>query len=190
MGHLSSSSDVDWSKYDETPAIRSLTNMSFRCFDAEETRAFYEDFLGLELAAAIPTEVESDGKKAEALQVYFRMADGDFLTFYDMPDSVSPEMYTFDPMTLHIGMKVPNEAAMMAWAERLKESDIPYLGPMDHDMVRSIYFQDPNGLWLEATYQVDEHEAIMQREMDDSEDILKDWNAQTAPKKEAFCKSN
>lgn len=189
MGQLSSSSDVDWAKYDEQPAIRSLRHMSFRCFDAEETREFYEDFLGMEFVAALPIEVEVDGKPAEGLQIYFRMADGDFITFYDIPDGVNPEMFTLDPMELHLGMKVPSEAAMMNWMERVKERGLMFLGPMDHDMVRSIYFQDPNGLWLEATYQVDDHEGIMHREMDAAKDLLADWTVKSAPNKEKFRKA-
>lgn len=188
MGQVASSSDVDWSKYEERPAIRSLRHMSFRCFDAEETREFYEDFLGLEFAAALPEEVEVNGKPTEALHIFFRMADGDFIAFYDIPEGVNPEMFTLDPMELHLGMKVPSEEAMMTWAERLKERGLQYLGPMDHDMVQSIYFQDPNGLWLEITYQVPEHEEIMHREMSESKKLLADWTVKSAPKKEKFRK--
>lgn len=186
MGQLGSSSDVDWGKYDEKPAIRSLRHMSFRCFDAEETREFYEDFLGMELAAALPVEVEVDGKTCEALHLLFRMADGDFIGFYDIPDDIRPELFTFHPMELHLGMKVPSEAAMMDWKRRVEERGLPILGPMDHDMVQSIYFQDPNGLWLEATYQVDEHEQIMHREMSEADEILEKWTVESAPKKAPF----
>ncbi|WP_183030014.1 VOC family protein [Altericroceibacterium spongiae] len=160
--------------------------MSFRCFDGEETREFYEDFLGMEFTAAIPEKMEVDGRTTEVMHIYFRMADGDFIAFYDMPDDVTPEKFTFDPMELHLGMKVPSEEAMMTWAERLKERGIEYMGPMDHDMVQSIYFQDPNGLWLEATYQVPDHEEIMHREMSEAKDILADWTVQSAPKKKKF----
>lgn len=184
MGHVTTSSDVDWGKYDATPAIRSAEHMSFRCFDAEETREFYEDFLGMEFVAALPVEVEVDGKKTDALHIYFRMADGDFIAFYDMPDTVRPEMFTFDPMELHLGMKVPDEAAMMEWKARLDARGVrPVLGPMDHEMVQSIYFMDPNGLWLEITYQVEDHEGIMHREMDAAKGILADWTVKSLPNK-------
>ena len=186
MGQISSSSDVDWTKYDATPAIRSIRHISFRCFDAEETREFYEDFLGLEFVAALPVEVEVNGKATEALHIFFRMADGDFIAFYDIPEDVDPKMFQFDPMELHLGMKVPSEAAMMNWLERLKARGLKYLGPMDHDMVQSIYFQDPNGLWLEVTYQVPDHEEIMHREMSEAKELIADWTIKSAPNKAKY----
>lgn len=189
MGHLANSSDVDWTKFEKTPEIRSIEHLSFRCFDAEETREFYEDFIGLEFSAAIPKQVEIDGVEHDALHLYFRMADGDFISFYDMPDTVRPEMFTWDPMTLHIGMKVPDEASMMDWKQRLEERGVaPVLGPMDHDMVQSIYFQDPNGLWLEFTYQVPDHEGIMHREMNEAEGLLAKWSEESLANKAKFRK--
>lgn len=190
MGQLSSSSDVDWNKYKQRPSIRSLRHMSFRCFDAEETRQFYEDFLGLEFSAALPVEFEVDGETVEGLHILFRMADGDFIAFYDIPADVSPEIFTLDPMELHLGMKVESEAAMMNWLERIKDKGLEFLGPMDHDMVQSIYFQDPNGIWLEITYQVPDHENIMHREMDAAKDILADWTVKSAPNKAPYRKDN
>lgn len=186
MGQIASSSDVDWGKYDAKPEIRSLRHMSFRCFDAEETREFYEDFLGLEFSAALPVEVEVNGKPVDAMNIYFRMADGDFIAFYDIPEDVSPQMFKLDPMELHLGMKVSSEAAMMTWADKLKARGVPYMGPMDHDMVQSIYFQDPNGLWLEITYQVPNHEEIMHREMSEAKEIIADWTIKSAPNKEKY----
>lgn len=186
MGQISSSSDVDWTKYDGTPAIRSLRHMSFRCFDAEETREFYEDFLGLEFVAALPVEAEVNGKTVEAMHVYFQMADGDYIAFYDIPEDAPPPKFELDPMELHLGMKVPSEAAMMTWAERLKERGIRYIGPMDHDMVQSIYFQDPNGIWLEVTFQVPAHEEIMHREMAEAKELIADWTVKSGPNKRKY----
>ena len=164
--------------------------MSFRCFDAEETRAFYEDFLGLELAAALPIEVDVDGKPAEGMQLLFRMSDGDFIGFYDIPDAIDPDapdkFLHLNPMELHMGMKVSSEAEMQKWAQRCTDHGIPYLGPMDHEMVWSIYFRDPNGLWLEVTYEVEDHEAIMSREMSGAKERLDEWTVESAPKKAKY----
>lgn len=187
MGQLTSSSNVDWANYAERPTIRSLRHMSFRCFDAEETREFYEDFLGLEFAAALPVEVEVEGKPVEALQILFRMKDGDFVAFYDIPDDIKPDMFTsLSPMDLHLGMKVSSEDEMMTWAERVKERGLEYLGPMDHDFVQSIYFNDPNGLWLEVTYEVPDHEKMLGNEMSGAKESLATWTVKSAPKKEKF----
>ena len=191
MGINTSSSRVDWNNgYDDRPAIRSLRHMSFRCFDAEETRAFFEDFLGLELAAALPFETEVDGKTVDGIQILFRMSDGDFIGFYDIPDAINadaPDIFMhLDPMELHLGMKVSSEAEMLKWAERCKERGLDYLGPMDHEMVWSIYFRDPNGLWIEITYEVDAHEEIMTGAMSGAKDLLATWTIESSPKKKKF----
>lgn len=191
MGMTGKSSDVNWANYSETPAICSLRHMSFRCFDAEETRAFYEDFLGLEFTAAVPTQIEIDGKTVDALHVFFRMADGDFMAFYDVPDDLQPDMFrSLSPMDLHMGMKVGSEAEMMTWLDKIKERGYDYLGPLDHGFVRSIYFNDPNGLWLEVTYQVDQHEEILGAEMSNANEQLREWTIKSAPAKEKFRKAS
>ncbi len=190
MGTLKNSSRVDWSDYPERPGIRALKYMGFRCFDAEETRAFYEDFLGLEFSAALPFPTTLNGEEVEGLQLLFRMADGDYLSFFDVPgriDRENPDQFMpLGPMELHIGMKVSSEADMLNWQERLLGRDAMVLGPMDHDMVQSIYFRDPNGLWLEVTYEVDDHEEIMARERKDSTPRLEEWTKISAVRKEQF----
>jgi len=171
------------------PDIRALHHMSFRCFDAEETRKFYEDFLGLEFCAALPTTVDLAGKQIEALQILFRLSNGNFFSFYDVPDDVRPDMYEgVGPFDSHFAMKVSSEAEWEIWTARLKKAGIEYIGPMDHDFVRSVYFPDPNGVWLEITYQVPAHEQILAREKSHAAEAMHGWTISTAERKAKFRK--
>lgn len=172
---------------DAGSVIRSLHQMSFRCFDAEETRRFYEDFLGLEFYAALPETVDLGGKQVEALRLLFRMSNGDFFSFYDVPDDVRPNIYKdAGPFDSHFAMKVSSEAEWEVWKARLEQAGIEYIGPMDHDFIRSVYFRDPNLIWLEITYQVPDHEKIVDREKSHANDAMHDWIAKTANLKAKF----
>ena len=47
--------------------IRKLHHNAYRCRDSEQTRAFYEDFLGLPLAGALTIRETKTGRATEAL---------------------------------------------------------------------------------------------------------------------------
>lgn len=172
------------------PAIHSLHHVVFRCFDAEETRRYYEEFLGFEFCAAIPSTVDVNGKKLECLQILFRMSNGDFFSFYDVPDDIRPELFEpVSPMDAHFAMKVSSEAEWNRWTERLADAGIKYLGPLDHDFIRSVYFTDPNGVWLEITYQVPDHEKIIAREKSHAKETIEGWTTKTAERKAKYKKA-
>ena len=47
--------------------IRGVHHNAYRCRDSEETRAFYEDFLGLPLAEALAIDETKTGRKVAVL---------------------------------------------------------------------------------------------------------------------------
>ena len=70
--------------------IRGLHHFAWRCRDCEETRAFYEDLLGLPLVHVIRSDVvPSTGEHCPYVHVFFRMADGSHLAFFDLGDNVA-----------------------------------------------------------------------------------------------------
>ena len=60
--------------------IKGLHHNAYRCRDSEETRQFYEDFLGLKLVSAFDI---GDGM---GLHTFFAMDDGSCLAFFEVPD--------------------------------------------------------------------------------------------------------
>jgi catechol 2,3-dioxygenase-like lactoylglutathione lyase family enzyme len=66
--------------------IRGLHHNAYRCRDSEETRCFYEDFLGLPLSAALEIEVTKTGRKSHHLHTFYRLDDGSFLAFFEVRD--------------------------------------------------------------------------------------------------------
>jgi catechol 2,3-dioxygenase-like lactoylglutathione lyase family enzyme len=129
--------------------IKGLHHNAYRCRDSEETRQFYEDFLGLPLADAFPIGETKTGRKTEALHSFYQLGDGSFLAFFEVPDSPFEfiDQHDYD---LHIALEVDNDT-LLAMFDRGKASGIDTRGVADHGFIHSIYFRDPNGYVIELT---------------------------------------
>lgn len=132
-----------------TNAIRHLHHAAYRCRDSEETRAFYEDFLGLPLTHALTIGETKSGRSANVLHTFFQMADGSCLAFFEEPDAPFEfkDQRDFD---LHIALEVDRET-LLSMFERGRASGIETRGISDHGFIDSIYFRDPNGYVIELT---------------------------------------
>ena len=71
--------------------VKGLHHNAYRCSDSEQTRQFYEDFLGLKLANAFKIETTHTGRGTGAgvLHSFYEMGDGSFLAFF-LPAYVCP----------------------------------------------------------------------------------------------------
>ena len=164
---------------DTLPAITGLNHFAWRCRDAEETRHFYEDILGLPLVHTIALDhVPSTGEYSPYMHLFFQMTDGSSIAFFDLGDGSN---YTPDPGTPlwvnHFAMEVADYDHVLAFARRLDDHGIDYIGPTDHGFIRSIYFFDPNNLRLEITcHMATEAESATYR--DRAHTHLKQWLAE------------
>jgi catechol 2,3-dioxygenase-like lactoylglutathione lyase family enzyme len=131
------------------PSIKGLHHNAYRCSDSERTRRFYEDFLGLPLANAFELGETKTGRKVEALHSFYRMGDGSFLAFFEVPGMPFDfkEQHDFD---LHIALEVDRDVLepMMAKA---RDAGMEVRGVSDHGFIDSIYFRDPDGYVVELT---------------------------------------
>ena len=135
-------------------AIEKLHHAAYRCRNSEETRAFYEDFLGLPLVGALEIGTTASGRDASVLHTFFQMANGACIAFFEEPDEPFDfkDQRDFD---LHIALQVDAETLVRMLA-RAKEEGYEVRGPIDHDFIHSIYFRDPNGYVVELTTPVGE----------------------------------
>ncbi len=159
--------------------LTGIHHSAYRCRDAEETRAFYEDLLGLPLKGLVIEEKEpGSGRRNPFVHIFFGLGDGNFLAFFDAPGSASPEAFRpvhgFDR---HVAFEACDEAALLAWRDKLNAAAVPCFGPIDHGFVKSVYFTDPNGLPLEITTRVAGHDAIMAEELAAHRAGLAEWTA-------------
>ncbi len=169
------------------PAITGVHHSAFRCRDAEETRKFYEDILGLPLKAALTFEEEpGTGRPLPYMHLFFQMADGRYVAFFDVPDGAHDGKFKMKwGMDLHFAMEVASVDELMAFKSRLDAVGVPCFGPIDHHFVHSIYFYDPNGVNVEITARDPRHDEIMAAESAEAARLMADWTARTAAIKAA-----
>ena len=130
--------------------IQGLHHWAYRCRDAEDTRHFYEDLLGLPLTHFIRQDeyVGTSGERVDKFaHIFFEMADGSSLAFFDLGDDVAAEPSPNTPRWCnHMALQVQSVEHLERAHKRLVEAGVPVVGPLDHDgWVKSIYFFDPNG---------------------------------------------
>ncbi|MDZ7671068.1 MAG: VOC family protein [Gammaproteobacteria bacterium] len=137
-----------------TPTIKGLHHSAYRCSDSEQTRRFYEDFLGLPLVEALPIQTTQTGRGANVLHTFFAMADGSCLAFFEAPDEPF-EFKDQQDFDLHIALAV-DEETLESMFEQGKSAGIETRGISDHGFCRSIYFRDPDGYVVELAAPVGE----------------------------------
>ncbi|MDB5608082.1 MAG: lactoylglutathione lyase [Bradyrhizobium sp.] len=134
-------------------AIRGLYHFSFPCRDAEETRAFYEDLLGLPLVNFMSSDhVPSTGDRKPYAHMFFQMGDGSYVAFFDLGENEMPQPSPNTPdWVQHLALEVASVDDVLRLQDRLCVAGVETKGLVDHEFVKSIYFFDPNGLRLEIT---------------------------------------
>jgi catechol 2,3-dioxygenase-like lactoylglutathione lyase family enzyme len=158
--------------------VRAFHHVAYRCRDSAETRAFYEDFLGLELAEAFVIERTATGRDAAVLHSFYRLGDGSFLAFFEAPDSPF-DFKTQHDFDLHVAMEVAPETLVTMLAKG-KAAGIDTRGPSDHGVMRSIYFRDPNGYVVELAAKTEIHDEKMDPARNGARDTLTAWQARKA----------
>src|SRR5882672_1028616 len=139
--------------------IRKLHHNAYRCRDSEETRAFYEDFLGLPLVNALNLSESKTGRPTHTLHTFYRLDDGSHLAFFET-DDFPFEFKKQHDYDLHIALEVaPGSLAPMQ--AQARERGLECRGPSDHGMIDSIYFRDPNGYVIELCAKRPGHDAAM-----------------------------
>jgi glyoxylase I family protein len=158
------------------PITNGIHHVAYRCKDAKQTAEFYSKVLGLEYAMAMAEDrVPSTGEQSPYMHIFFRMDDGSYVAFFELPES--PEMGR-DPNTpawvQHLALRVKDMKTLMAYKKKLEKLGLEVIGPTDHTICKSIYFFDPNGHRLELT--VDCMTPKMKKDLSSvSEKMLKEW---------------
>jgi catechol 2,3-dioxygenase-like lactoylglutathione lyase family enzyme len=158
--------------------IRGLHHNAYRCRDSEETRKFYEDFLGLPLSATLEIEETKTGRKTSVLHTFYRLDDGSFLAFFEAPDMPFQfkQQHDYD---LHIALEIPYEK-LAPMLEKGRIAGIETRGISDHDFIHSIYFRDPNGYVIELTAKLPHHPEAVDPSRNDARRKVDAWQSKKA----------
>jgi catechol 2,3-dioxygenase-like lactoylglutathione lyase family enzyme len=129
--------------------IKGLHHNAYRCRDSEQTRRFYEDFLGLPLAMALELGETKTGRACAYLHTFYELDDGSYLAFFEAPE-MPFEFKDHHDFDLHIALEVTRDH-MLAMQAKGKAAGLEVRGVSDHHFIESIYFRDPNGYVIELT---------------------------------------
>ena len=155
--------------------IRRLHHNAYRCRDSEQTRKFYEGFLGLPLAGTLEIKETKSGRRTETLHTFYQLGDGSYLAFFEAPDMP----FEFKPQhdyDLHIALEVDAKTLHEMLAKG-KAAGVETRGISDHGFIHSIYFRDPNGYVIELTAKTPEHDRAMDPAVNGARDKLERWTA-------------
>lgn len=156
--------------------IKGLHHNAYRCRDSEETRRFYEDFLGLPLVTTLEISETKTGRTTEALHTFYRLDDGSHLAFFEVPGEPF-EFKTQSDYDLHIALEV-SYADLKRMHEEGPKHGVATRGISDHHFIHSIYFRDPNGYVIELTAKLPNHEEATDPSRNDARGKLDRWQTQ------------
>ena len=153
--------------------IKGLHHNAYRCRDSEETRRFYEDFLGLPLSHTLWITESKSGRRTDTLHTFYRMDDGSCLAFFEAPD-MPFEFKVQHDYDLHIALEVPR-ADLEPWLAKAKAQGKSVRGIADHKFIDSIYFRDPNGYVIELTAKRPDHDEQLDPTRNGARAVVDDW---------------
>jgi len=158
--------------------LKGLHHNAYRCRDSEETRRFYQDFLGLPLAHTLEIDTTMSGRATHVLHTFYGLDDGSYLAFFEAPDLpfTFRDQHDFD---LHIALEVTREDLLKMFGKG-QAAGIETRGVADHGFIESIYFRDPNGYVIELTARKPGHAAAMDPSRNGARELLDAWQARRA----------
>ena len=138
---------------DDAPRWRGINHLALITTDMDATTRFYHGVLGARLVATIGTPgfrhyfFEFGPEQTVA---FFEYADTELATFAKPAGVPDPRAIQFD----HLSFNLADEEALESLRRRLKAYGCEVTDVVDHHVMHSIYFTDPNGIALEASWWV------------------------------------
>jgi len=143
----------------DTVPWQGLNHLALITTDMDATVRFWHGVLGAPLVATIGTETFR--------HYFFAVGPGSTVAFFEytgvelasfakpagIPD---PRAVQFD----HLALDLADEATLLDLRTRLQEHGSEVTDVVDHGLMRSIYFNDPNGIALEASWWADDPTAL------------------------------
>ncbi len=134
-----------------------LHHTAYVTHDVAATTNFYTRVLKMKLVSSVIDDaIPSTGDPFPYIHLFFELADGSTIAFFeslDLPPAPPPSHPAYDIFN-HLALNAGSVEAVDAWAAHLTAEGVDFIGPVEHGIIYSIYFRDPNGLRLELTADV------------------------------------
>lgn len=135
------------------PRWRGINHLALVTTDMDSTVRFWHGVLAARLVTTIGTETFRHyffEFGPEQTVAFFEYRDAELEPFSKPAGVPDPRAVQFD----HLSFNLADEQALEELAARLKEHGCEVTDVVDHDVMHSIYFTDPNGIALEASWWV------------------------------------
>lgn len=145
--------DAETSGVTTTPAWRGINHLALITTDMDTTVRFYHGVLGAQLVATVGTADFRHyffGFGPHCTVAFFEYANASIEPFSKPAGVPDPRAIQFD----HLALNLPDEQALLDLRTRLKAAGCQVTPVVDHGFIRSVYFTDPNGIALEASWWV------------------------------------
>ena len=135
----------------EAPRWRGVNHLALVTPDMDTTVRFYVGVLGMRLVATLMA--------GPMRHYFFEMHDGNTVAFFEIPGMETFAKPAGAPPDRaiqldHLAFNVADEQALEQLRKRLLSAGCEVTGVVDHGILRSVYFHDPNGIALEASWWV------------------------------------
>lgn len=135
----------------DAPQWRGINHMAMVTPDMDATVRFYAGVLGMPLVTTLMA--------GPMRHYFFEIAPGNTIAFFEVEGAETFEKAAGAPTDRaiqldHLSFNVPDEHALELLRKRLLSADCEVTEVVDHQVLRSVYFHDPNGIALEATWWV------------------------------------
>lgn len=131
-----------------------LNHLAYVTHDTRATVDFYTRVMRMPLTEAVMnSQVPSTGDPFPYVHFFFRMQDGSTIAFFEavgLPERSAPSHQAYDTFD-HLALEAADTDEVDRWRDHLLAEGVDVLGPIDHGIIYSIYFHDPNGIRLEIT---------------------------------------
>ncbi len=168
--------------------IRRIHHVAYRCHDAKETVAFYQDVMDMDLVLAISEDhVPSTKAPDPYMHVFMDAGMGNVLAFFELPNSppMGRDGNTPD-WVQHIAFELGSMEELLEAKAKVESKGIEVIGPTNHHIFKSIYFFDPNGHRLELAVNIDRGNAL-ERLHEVAPAMIEEWSVtKKAPQHAAF----
>ena len=133
------------------PDWRGINHLALVTPDMDATVRFYVGVLGMRLAATLMA--------GPMRHYFFEMDDENTIAFFEIKgrETFAKPAGGRSDRTIqldHISFNVPDEHALLQLQMRLRAAGCEITEVVDHGIMHSVYFHDPNGIALEASWWV------------------------------------
>ncbi|MEX2627690.1 MAG: VOC family protein [Ilumatobacteraceae bacterium] len=133
------------------PAWMGVNHLALITTDMDATTRFWHEVLGAEIVATVATPAFK--------HYFFRVGDAQTIAFFqylnaDVDTYAKPAGVPYQHASQfdHLSLGLPSEEALEALRTRLEKYGCEVTEVVDHGFIRSIYFSDPTGIALEASW--------------------------------------